>query len=274
MAGYTTLFLDESGKSSLMDLDQTVFLLAGVLLEDSEIKVVEGFFKYIKRKHGLDPEEPFHSYHAFEHPDERLSAREALQMSVALADFLSLIPVEILVAHTDKREFRKALGAKQDADLKGSSYRKSLREYPYRIMAARIFSWFAGRLEALGKRGQIICDARRGGDHQLLRTLYLCKEGHFPAGNWMIPSQIDRGISSISFVEKGYGSGGLEITDLVSYISFFNLTGALGKTRNKGFQRIWEEIASKARLVSVETPLIQEFFEINKDGVHKYLRRN
>jgi hypothetical protein len=50
-------------------------------------------------------------------------------------------------------------------------------------MSTVLFEWFAQHLAEHNAIGQIICDSRRGGDHHLLNTLNLCKEGHIPYGN-------------------------------------------------------------------------------------------
>ena len=49
----STLFIDESGKSSLADQNNRPFLLTGVILDNQEIQTVEGYFNYIKLKFGL-----------------------------------------------------------------------------------------------------------------------------------------------------------------------------------------------------------------------------
>ena len=39
-----TLFIDESGRSSLAEIESEPFVLTGVILENREIQTVEGFF--------------------------------------------------------------------------------------------------------------------------------------------------------------------------------------------------------------------------------------
>lgn len=49
-----TLYIDESGKSSLLSDEKEPFIITGVILGDQEAIAVEGFFTYIKRKYGID----------------------------------------------------------------------------------------------------------------------------------------------------------------------------------------------------------------------------
>jgi hypothetical protein len=60
MRNLSTLYIDESGKSSLIDNAEEPFILTGVLLDQEEKSPIEGFFNYIKRKYKINPNIPFH----------------------------------------------------------------------------------------------------------------------------------------------------------------------------------------------------------------------
>lgn len=218
---HSTLFLDESGKSSLAEKTTEPFILTGVILDDEDIKTVEGFFNYIKRKCKINTSMPFHSYDIFENPQRKISTVKAKLLLQTIADFISLIPIRINVIGIEKRIFREALGVKSDSDFRGSSDRKEMKEFPYRIMSANIFVWFAHYLKTSDRRGQIIVDARRGGDYQLIKSLNLCKDPNAPIEKG-VSKLIKERCSAICFAEKNFLSGGLEITDLISYTCFFS----------------------------------------------------
>ena len=46
-----TFYIDESGKSSLKEQKNNLFIMTGVIIDDSEISFVEVFFNYIERKY-------------------------------------------------------------------------------------------------------------------------------------------------------------------------------------------------------------------------------
>ncbi len=171
------LYIDESGKSSLSDDTSNHFLLTGVIVKQEDLITIEGFFNFIKLKFSLNQTEPFHSYEVYENPETMLPAARSRLLSEQLDDFLSIIPIEICIVSIDKSIFRSTLGVTSTDQFKGSKKRKEMRDFPYRVMSTCLFGQFASYLEKNNLIGQIIADSRRGGDHQLLKSLHLCKEG-------------------------------------------------------------------------------------------------
>lgn len=265
------LFIDESGKSSLADESSPHFLMTGVIINSNDITTIEGFFNYIKLKYSLPINLPFHSYHLYEHPTLKVGDKTAIELSRTLAEFISLIPIEMHLVVIDKTEFKKALGIINSDDFKGSKERKELKDFPYRIMATCLFGWFANYLKKNNLTGQIIADSRRGGDHQLLKSLHLCKEGSVPLKTGF-KELIDEKIRAITFAEKHLLSGGLELTDLVSYISFFRIRRVLTNYKHLGFDLIWKEINSKGIFSRLEIDDVKRFFKLKEGEVHKYLK--
>ncbi len=267
-----TLYIDESGKSSLKEIENNPFVMTGVIISDSEVSAIEGYFNYIKRKFGIDPEQPFHSYHIFEHPEEKLSESKLLELSKVLADFIELIPAEYHILTIDKSEFRNALGIKSNEDFKGSKERKEIPDFPYRVMSSAMFAWFADMLKSENKIGQIIADSRRGADNHLLSSLNACKEGNIPFINEDTSKTINEKIVAICFSEKSFLSGGLEITDLISYISYFRVRRLISQNSNIGIDNLWESISKKTNIIKIQEDDVRRFFGLKKDEVHKYLR--
>lgn len=275
MKKLSTLFLDESGKASLLEQADKPFLLTGVILDDAEKNPTEGFFNYIKRKYEIDPDIPFHSYDIFENPQtKKLSDTEAKALLKTLADFISLIPIKINIVAVNKKQFKNALGATSDNDFKGTKERKEMKEFPYRIAASMLFKEFATSLHRDGSVGEIIVDARRGGDYQLVKTLYACKQ---PDGFIDNDSAklIDERCTAICFAEKRFLSGGLELTDLISYTAFFHARKKMSSMNHIGLNVVWREIRKKLhgnQLDWLSEQEVRSFFKIKKGQVHKYLK--
>lgn len=269
-----TLFIDESGKSSLAEKADEPFILTGVILKEEDINTVEGFFNYIKRKYQIDSSIPFHSYDLFENSKSKMTDIKAKKLLNTIAEFISLIPIKVSVFSIDKSVFKSSLGVKTENDLKGTANKRAMREFPYRIMSSRLFAWFAEYLNISDSIGQIIVDARVGGDQQLLRTLNICKDPNGPIDE-NISKLIKEKCNAICFAEKYFFSGGLEITDLISYASFFHARKKMNSMSSIGLQTVWKEIRKNLpdnSLKKLGKRDIKKFFGIGRDGVHPYLK--
>lgn len=269
-----SLYLDESGKSSLLEVKDP-FIITGTIIHDDEIKAIEGFFTYIKRKFKIDENQPFHSYHTFEEPNTKLSDSTLQELAASLSEFISLIPIKTRILSVDKNKFRDVLGVKTDEDFKGDKTRKEMRDYPYRVMAADLFSWFAKELSTSNSIGQVVADSRRGGDHQLLKTLNFCKEGHVPYKDAKSSKDINDRITAICFAEKNFLAGGLEITDLISYVTYFKVRRLISANSHIGIDKLWESVRQLKdfSMVEIQEDGIRRFFSLKENEVHKYLRQ-
>lgn len=278
MRNLSTLYIDESGKSSLIDNAEEPFILTGVLLDQEEKSPIEGFFNYIKRKYKINPNIPFHSYDIFENPLSRtLTDAEAGSLLESLADFISLIPIKIHIAAVNKKQFKSALGIRSDDDFKGSKKRKEMPEFPYRICACILFKWFAMSLKKNKSIGEIIVDARRGGDYQLIKTLYASKQpnnGYMDAESAKL---IADKCTAICFAEKRFLSGELELTDLISYTAFFHARRKMSSMSKIKLDIVWAEIKKKLYrrdLDRISEDRVRAFFKVEKGKVHKYLKKD
>ncbi len=271
---HSTLFIDESGKSSLVDEVNKAFILTGVILDDEDLKTVEGFFSYIKRKYDIDLDKPFHSYDLFENPSTKISSAKAKPLLSAVADFISIIPIQINIVEVNKEIFKKALGVKSNEDFKGDAKRLEMKEFPYRIMSANLFGWFAKYLHTSDGIGQIIVDSRKGGDSQLIKSLSLCKGPNAPI-NTEESKLIKERCSAICFAEKNFLSCGLEITDLISYASFFHVRRMMNSMKEYGLPKVWLEVKKKlpnAKINKLQSGDIKTFFKIGRGEVYKALK--
>lgn len=272
MNNHSTLFVDESGKQTLAENVDDPFILTGVILNDEEIDPVEGFFDYIKIKYSIPKESPFHSYELFEKPATKLSDGQASALMEMLADFISLIPIKIKVISIDKKEFWKALGVGSINDFKGSAKKHELKNFPYQIMSSVLFEWFAKYLKSQNKIGEIIVDARKGGDEKLIKSLEICKEKDGPLPKYA--DLIKERCTAICFAQKTFLSGGLEITDLISFTSFFHARRLMTQMDNIKLHLVWQEIKTKLtkeELHHLNIANIKSFFKIKKGELHPFL---
>ncbi|NTU47139.1 hypothetical protein HGA88_05935 [Candidatus Roizmanbacteria bacterium] len=74
---------------------------------------------------------------------------------------------------------------------------------------------------------------------------------------------------------KDYLSGGIELTDYISYTSFFKARKIIKDQKKVGLYGVWKQIKKKTansniHILSKEE--IRRFFRISKDGVHPYLK--
>lgn len=271
---HSTLFIDESGKSSLAEKANEPFLLTGVILDEEDVKTAEGFFTYIKRKYEINTDKPFHSYDLFENPDTKISYVKSRPLLKTIADFISLIPIKIQIISIDKKLFKDSLGIKTDEDFKYSSDRKEMKEFPYRIMSAHLYVWFAGYLKTSENIGEILVDARRGGDYQLIKSLNLCKDPSAPIDK-DASQLIKEKCNAICFAEKNFLSGGLEITDLISFTAFFHARRTMSSMNETGLPFVWKDIKNKLpsnKLTKLNKREIRKFFGVGRDGFHKNLK--
>lgn len=272
MKSTSTLFIDESGKSSLADKKDEPFVLTGIIIDDEDLKNIEGFFNYIKRRFGLDDSLPFHSYEVFEKTDTRLSPAKIEALILMLKDFISLIPIKINIVKTDKLLFKKALGVNSEDDFKGDSKKKEVKEFPYKIMASILFSWFADHLDGNNKIGQVMADSRRAGDHELLKAFEMCKDLNGPLKE-KNRNLIRQRVCAICFAEKYYLSGGLEIIDVISFVTFNSYKRNLSNFGTKKMYDFSKEIKNKSKIIEITESEVRRFFRVPKDGVHKYLKK-
>lgn len=273
--GHSTLYIDESGKSSLSEKRNEPFIITGVIFDDSEINTVEGFFSYIKRKYKIKSSTPFHSYDLFENPETKLSDVSARKLLSTIADFISLIPIKIHIFSINKKLFRRSLGITTPDDLKGSKKRRSMRHFTYDIACTKLFARFAKYLEKNNNVGQIIVDARIGGNQQILNALNKSKDPTSTLDRKDV-GQIKKRCTAICFAEKNYLSGGLEITDLISYTSFFHVRRQMSSMEHLKLNNVWYIIKSRLYrndIKQLRLREIQKFFNIGADGVHKFLKR-
>lgn len=259
MSDFQHLFIDESGKSELRNTSYKDFILTGVLIGNSELPIISGYFSFIKRKYKLAQNVPYHSYHLLEDPHSpyRLKTRQIPMFMESMKEFLQLIPLTIYIIHTDKDEFRRVHKISQ-TDLVGSQENKNRNGVLYYLSSLEMFSRVVRRLEILQAQCGIHTDSRKYLDAQLLKAFIDIKEQTFHARNGNQPnntSDIASRLCSIEFANKTALSAGLELTDFVSYVVFASIRGQLKRLH---VDRVWPCIQRKLvnkKLIGIKTSL-------------------
>ncbi len=268
-----TLYIDESGKYSLRTGETDPFIVTGVIIQKRDIGTIEGFFRYIKRKYKIKTDQPFHSYDIYEHPSRKLSDSVLKKLSFDLADFISIIPIEIKIIQVDKNRFKKALGIKSDSELRKNEKTRSMREFPYRITFCFLLDWFSTYLKNDDYLGDIVTDSRRSADKNLIDALEFSKS---PECSLSIKSKttIKNRCAAICFANKSFLSGALELTDFISYTSFFKARNMIDAVKPLGLRNAWNKIRPKlngGRIYTLTIEEVKKFFNV-EDGTHEYLK--
>lgn len=222
-----SLFIDESGKPDLDDFSYKNFLLSGVVIPKKELSNIEGYLTFIKRMYKL-PDKPLHSYDILENPYAkiRLSDLKRKEFIISMCEFINLIPIEVLLCSTNKRQFIKRHNIKT-SDFKGSKQNKAKRYILYSLSTLTLLSEFVKILDNLDSNGDIYVDSRKYLDEQVLKAFLDIKEPTWK-GNLRNPTaKIAERLTTISFANKSALSGGLELVDFISYTMFAKINRRL-----------------------------------------------
>lgn len=241
------LFADESGKPDLDDFTYKKFLLTGVVIPKVELANVEGYLTFIKRKYKL-PDKPLHAYDILENPysDTRLSDLKRKKFVNSMCEFISLIPIKVLLCPTSKAEFIKKHGIKE-SDFKGSKENKAKRYVLYSLSTLALLSKFVEILDKEKARGEIYVDSRKYLDEQVLKAFLDIREPIWKGNKENPIAQKAQRLSTITFASKSALSGGLELADFISYTMFAKITRRLSKFKSFNLAKATKVIEKKPK---------------------------
>lgn len=259
MAKQYTMYLDESGQSSLADFKDKYFVLTGLIVEDKTDAELSTYFRHIKRRHGIGEETSLHAYDLFENEksDIYFSDNEKCKKFIAsIVEFVENAPFYNYVFFIDKEEIRKKVGAPRGYTFKGSKKHKEDKGIPYEILTRKLIFEFAKILKRQKAIGSIVAESRRGADVVVLRA-YLDTQQHslFEKENSLKKQSesAEERIHSVCFAGKRSLKGGLELVDVISYLAYNHLIGKLPnrKKDRKGLHVSWEKIKER---INKKTP--------------------
>jgi len=261
------LYLDESGCSSLTDYVSKKFLLTGVMIDTKEDIEISAYFNFIKRKYGIPVNYPFHSHDIFENKrsPSYLTNTNAKDVISSLAEFIDITPIKFKVFMLNKNKLRRFFGFKRDSFKGIPRDRRKDKEIGYDILASRLIFWFAHELEKKSAKGEIVADSRRKSDVILLDSYLNCQmSSSFNESDISILAREARNnITSIKFEKKTGLCGGLEIADLISYVSFLAENNRLKKSSAKNISVLWKVVKKNMLRGAIQ--------EIREDSFEKYL---
>ena len=256
------LFIDESGKPDLDNLSYKNFLLSGVAIPKAELNNIEGYLTFIKRVHQL-PNKPLHSYDILENPyaKTRLSISKSKEFINSMCEFISLVPIEILLCTTNKSRFIKKHMIKNSI-FKGSKENKAKRYMLYSLSTLSLLSEFVKILDKKDSNGEIYVDSRKYLDEQVLKAFLDIKEPTWK-GNLKNPkAKVAERLTTITFANKSALSGGLELVDFISYTMFAKINRRLNKFRTINLAkaaRVVEKKLSAKSLLSIDESLVNRY---------------
>jgi len=261
------LYLDESGCSSLTDYVSKKFLLTGVMIDRKEDIEISAYFNFIKRKYNIPINHPFHSYDIFDNKrsSSYLTNANAKAVTSSLAEFIDITPIKFKVFMLDKNKLRRFFGFKKDSFKGIPRGRRKDKEIGYDILASRLIFWFARELEKKSAKGEVVADSRRKSDIILLDAYLNCQTpSNFNKSDIItLSEEAHNNITSIKFEKKTGLCGGLEIADLISYVSFLAENNKLKKFDTKNIPILWKIIKKNMLRKAIQ--------EIKEENFEKYL---
>lgn len=255
------LYVDESGIASLTNKTAKYFILTGLLIDSSKNSEISAYFSFIKRKCNLNPPDNFHSYDLFEN-------KKSQEISEILSSFITTTPLRYNIVMLNKYKLKRYFGFNSNY-FKGSQERKKDKEIGYDILASKLFFWFAGFLSKQRAIGEIIIESRGRPDAILFDTYLNCREPDNFTNQKIknLSKKCQRWIVSIRFENKIGVCGGLELSDLISYIAYLYITKKLQGLEKKGIKGIWKSIKKNNTLLRKSV-----IKEVKKSEFIKYLK--
>lgn len=259
-----TNFIDESGIGDLTDYKYKNFVLTSVIVSNSELETIYGYFSLIKRKYCLPEQTPFHTYDLLENPTTRLSSAQGKSFIKSMCEFIELVPMNITAIYTNKETFRKQFKIR-DVDLKGSKENKEKRGLVYYLSALNQLQMFTDHLKTINAVGYIHADSRTYQDRDLLDAFLHIKQKNVRSG--ILNSHYDfakKCLVSITFADKGALSNGIQLADFTSFIIFAHLSRKMNSYKEVGLNQAWSKLKPRIKMHN----LVSLF---GKSRIKKYL---
>lgn len=255
------LFLDESGKPDLDDHTYRHFLLTGVLIPESEQEIVSGYFSYIKRKYSLPLNKPFHTYELLENPKTKLGNEDVKNFVMSMSEFLKTCPIQVFFIHTDKYKFQKKF--KKELEITKNTIRNNNKGTIYFLSSYKQFQLFTNYLKKRNATGNIYADSRYNQDRDILDAYLKIRDRQLKGGKInLYGERSQKLLTSLTFANKFSLTGGLELTDFISFTTFAKIQRKLTQFNDLKLYKSWEAINSKlvgGKMYYINPALIRQF---------------
>lgn len=273
-----TIYIDESGIANLAEYKARYFILSAITIEHKADLELSAYFNFIKRKYGVPEDQIFHAVDFFEIRTSSLylSNKKCQKFVESVAEFLKIAPFEIRIVAIDKKELREILKLPFGYKFRGSRAHKEDKEVGYELAARQIFFDFARILKRDKSFGAIVAESRRGSDDVLLRTFLAVQEAvNFQNNRTLFnlsTTMKDRAVS-ICFENKHGLRGGLEMTDLISYVAYQKLNRRLSTFKKRGLEVLWDALQQKVVKNKIEVIHKNTLKKLAPDRIHKISER-
>jgi hypothetical protein len=221
------MFIDESGDASLNHSGQH-FILATVIIKQQDFQIIEGYLRLLKRKFFDDDHKIIHATDLFERPYQKYR-KLCRPRSVTgpfiqrLHDILETIPYNSCVYYVDKNKLRTHYGYKPAKGKKTGTINLDL---PYELTATDAILDFTEFLKNKHSKGEIVIESRLHKDSNFVRYFDNTRKPTFPGGSPNpLFNDVRKSIPSLFISNKESGNSGLEIADMVAYITYRSLYG-------------------------------------------------
>lgn len=241
------MFIDESGISNLMSAD-TCFVLSTVIIDKDDFEIIQGYLRLLKRKFLLDDLKTLHATDLFERTYRcyrRLKKpRNVLNgFTVELSRILTNIPYHVGLYQVNKTRLKQ--------NINFPIVRVDNLDLPYEKCSMEAIFDFTSFLKRNNADGEIVIESRMMHDSQFVGYFDKARTRQWAGGvtNHLANDVKDR-INCLIIANKHYSSGGLEITDLCSYL-----------TRRK-------EIGDPKRKLKINFKFLELLFSVIKKKVY------
>ena len=276
-----TIYMDESGIASLADNGNQFFVLTGLIVEDKTDAEFSSYFRYVKRRHGLDEDTQLHAYDVLEDSHNALYIHDNQQckdLTASMAEFVENAPFNIHVAYIDKEQVRSVLGAPKGYSFRGSKKHKEDKDIAYEALARKLFFEFAKLLKKNKAIGSIVAESRRGADSILLKAYLDTQDPQTFSENDQSAklAKLARDhIHSICFSGKKSLKAGLELADVISYLAYSEITKRFPNKRNdrRGLKSAWERIKACANKKEPQLVAQSELKRVIPDRINEISKR-
>lgn len=246
------LYIDESGSGEIYNPKYKFFVIGAVTLPPTEKDLISSLFRKWRNKYLRKPTRCFHATDFFEdykpgYKNKELRFDRNFNIAVdelieilrypdfkAQAFYAKLSPLRGKFSLSEPPPYRDIFQNKTDEktyDQEQEAYKKSVvktigkRKFePLALTLKKAFSFHFGQLNSSSnpKKGYINFESLSGADTVLIEQYHKLKS--------KIDQTYEEKIIGIDFHTKNSLEGGIELADLISYISFQSLRGRTLKT--------------------------------------------
>ena len=221
------MFIDESGDASLNNKGKD-FFLSTVIIERSDFEIIQGYMRLLKRSYFNDDHKIIHTTDLFERPYQKyrklIAPKDRKNAFIhELHTILSTIPYHSCVYQVDKDKLRAKL---KYIPAKGRKKAGINIDLPYEVASYDAIKDFTKFLAKQKSTGEIVIESRLHKDSNFVTYFDNLRKPNLPGG---VPNpmfkDIHKSIPSLFISNKDSGNIGLEIADIVSYVTFREVVG-------------------------------------------------